>query len=109
MWDRIKAWFIQDEPTYSILPEKLYRKPSDTTPLTKGMVKFILEMKKLQEDHNEFYGKDGDHAYETTQDLCDYINMVFGTNFSRSKISKVWSSNFDSSKLLEGIEYQVPF
>ena len=113
MWNRIKAWFIQNEPTNLVLSEPLYktkhRKPSDTTKLTQGMYDFVLEMKACQEEHNEFFKEDKDRMYETTEDLCTYLNMVFGTNFSRSKLSRIWQGKVNREDLLEGIKYEVPF
>jgi len=109
MWNRIKAWFIQDEPTNLVLPEKPYRKPSDTTPITKGMYDFVIEMKATQEDHNKFYGRKGDHQYETTEELCAYLNLVFGTNFSRSKLTRIWTGHVNREDLPDGNTYKIPF
>jgi len=111
MWNRIKAWFIQDDPTNLVLPEKPYRKPSDTTPLSKGMYDFVIEMKAAQEDHNDFFdGSNGEEKkYETTEDLCVYLNMVFGTNFSRTKLTRIWNGHVNREDLPEGITYTIPF
>lgn len=109
MWNRIKAWFTQDEPTNLVLPEKPYRKPSDTTKLTKQMYDFVIEMKAAQEDHNEFYKESKEHDYETTEELCAYLNMVFGTNFSRSKLTRIWNGHVNREDLPEGITYTIPF
>ena len=108
MWNRIKAWFIQDEPTNLVLPEKPYRKPSDTTKLTKGMYDFVIEMKAAQEDHNKSIAYCRE-VYETTEELCDYLNMVFGTNFSRSKLTRIWTGKVNREELPEGIKYTIPF
>lgn len=108
MWNRIKAWFIQDEPTNLVLPEKPYRKLSDTTKLTQGMYDFVIEMKAQQEENNKYWtSKNG--IYETTEDLCSYLNMVFGTNFSRSKLTRIWNGHVNREELPEGIKYEVPF
>jgi hypothetical protein len=110
MWKRIFSWFVTDEPVNTfVLPEpsKPYRKPSDTTKLTRGMYDFVIEMKSAQEDHNNFFDKA--ERYETTEELCDYLNMVFGTNFSRSKLTRIWSGHVNRENLPEGIKYEVPF
>jgi hypothetical protein len=108
MWDKIKAWFIQDEPTNLVLPKKPYRKPSDTTPITKGMYDFVIEMKASQEEVNRL-NKGIPALYETTEDLCAYLNIVFGTNFSRSKLTRIWSGHVNREDLPEGIKYEIPF
>ena len=115
MWNKIKAWFkkpieIEVEITKEFYnTPKSYRKPSDTTPLTKGMYDFVIEMKAAQEEHNDFYKGDKDRMYETTEDLCSYLNMVFGTNFSRSKLTRIWSGHVNREDLPEGITYTIPF
>ena len=109
MWNRIKAWFISDKPVNLVLSEKPHRKPSDTNKLTRGMYDFVIEMKAAQEDHNNFYKESKEHAYETAEDLCAYLNMVFGTNFSRSKLTRIWTGKVNREKLPEGIKYEVPF
>jgi hypothetical protein len=108
MWNRIKEWFTQDEPTNLVLPKKPYRKPSDTTPLTQGMYDFVIEMKASQEEVNK-RNKGIKALYETTEELCDYLNMVFGTNFSRSKLTRIWCGHVNREKLPEGIKYTIPF
>jgi len=106
MWKRIKAWFIQDEPTNLVLPEKPYRKPSDTTKLTKGMYDFVIEMKAQQDHYNK---NNSDNYYETTADLCDYLNLVFDTNFSRSKLTRIWTGHVNREDLPDGNTYKIPF
>lgn len=109
MWNKIKAWFIQDEPTKLILPEKSYRKPSDTTKLTKQMYDFAIERKIAQEEHNRFFKEYTGYTYETTEDLCVYLNMVFNTNFSRSKLTRIWAGHVNRKDLPDGITYTIPF
>jgi hypothetical protein len=116
MFKKIRAWFKKDEPINTfVLPEPLYktkyRKPSDTTKLTKQMYDFVIEMKAGQEDYNDFFdGSNGEEKkYETTEDLCDYLNIVFGTNFSRSKLSRIWQGKVNREDLPEGIKYEVTF
>lgn len=88
---------------------KPYRKNSDTTKITKQMYDFILEAKKQQEVHNIFYGRNGNQPYETTEELCTYINMSLNTNFSRSKITKVWTGKLNREELPEGNPIHIPF
>jgi len=110
-----KAWsswftriFKSKKPIEVIQPRsKSYRKPSDTTKLTQGMYDFVIEMKAIQENHNDFFDKS--ERYETTEELCDYLNMVFSTNFSRTKISRIWQGKVNREDLPEGIKYEVPF
>lgn len=109
MLNKIKKWFLKDKPTHLVIPNKPYRKPSDTTKLTQGMYDFVIEMKAAQEDHNNFYKKSKDHAYETTEDLCAYLNMIFNTNFSRSKLTRIWNGHVNREDLPEGITYTIPF
>lgn len=106
------SWFTRifksKKPIEIIQPiKKAYRKPSDTTKLTKQMYDFVIEMKAAQEEHNNFFDKS--ERYETTEELCDYLNMVFGTNFSRSKLSRIWNGHVNREELPEGIKYEVPF
>lgn len=118
MWKKIKAWFIKDDPYwnntipdyYISLPKKPYRKPSDTTKLTKGMYDFVIEMKAAQVKHNTNRGVyTNSSEYETTEDLCAYLNMVFGTNFSRSKLTRIWTGHINREDLPEGITYTTDF
>ena len=118
MWKKILAWFVQDDPywtdivhDYDIsLPKKPDRKPSDITPLTKGMYDFAIEMKDHQEYHNKHRrGYKDSVKYETTEDLCNYLNLVFGTNFSRSKLTRIWSGKVNREDLPDGITYKIPF
>ena len=110
MWKTIKNLFTR-KPMDIYIPEpsKSYRKKSDTTKLTKGIYDFVIEMKAAQEEHNDFYGRKGDHQYETTEELCAYLNMVFGTNFSRSKLSRIWQGKVNKKDLPVGITYTIPF
>jgi hypothetical protein len=108
------SWFTRifkaKKPIEVIQPKlKPYRKPSDTTKLTRQMYDFTLEMKVLQKNNNEFYGIGGDHHYETTEELCDYLNIVFGTNFSRCKLSRIWQGKVNREDLPQGIPYNIPF
>ena len=110
MWKTIKDLFTK-KPMDIYIPEpsKSYRKKSDTTKLTKQMHDFTLDMRVSQKDHNEFYGRKGDHQYETTEELCTYLNMIFGTNFSRTKLSNIWNGKVNREDLPEGIKYTIPF
>jgi len=108
MWNKFIVWFLKDKPSHLVIPSKPYRKSSDTTKLTQGMYDFVIEMKAAQEDHNDFY-TNKEHAYETTEELCDYLNMVFNTNFGRSKLTRIWTGKVNRKDLPEGIKYEVPF
>ena len=62
-------------------------------------------------DHNNIFdgSNDEEKRYETTEELCDYLNMCFGTNFSRSKLSRIWQGKVNREDLPEGIKYEIPF
>lgn len=114
MWNKIKAWFIQDDPTNLVLPEsefKPYRKKQDSTPLTQGMYDFVIKAKSEQEDFNNYYdGSNGEEKkYQTTEELTAFVNMVFGTNFSRSKLTRIWTGKIDRKDLPEGKTYNPEF
>ena len=99
---------IEIELTKELLDTpKPFRKPYDTTPLTKGMYDFVIEMKAAQEEHNTLVGDST--KYETTEDLCAYLNMVFNTNFSRSKLTRIWTGKVNRENLPDGIKYKIPF
>lgn len=115
-WYNPFSWF-KSKPSSTIeIPAEMlfnqpkpYRKPSDTTKITKQMYDFILEMKQRQEIHNSFLDKSKLEKYETTEDLCSYLNMVFNTNFSRSKLTQVWTGKLNRDELPDGPEITIPF
>ena len=118
LWNTfINNVFIQDEPVNTfVLPEwlseprKSCRKPSDTTKLTQGMYDFVIEMKAEQNLSNVLHQRNPiKHSYETTEELCDYLNMVFGTTFSRSKLTRIWTGKVKREDLPVGITYTISF
>jgi hypothetical protein len=109
-WYNPFTWFSKPksiETTVSDLQFKKYRKPSDTTKITKQMYDFILLKKEEQDEYN--INKIPPQLYETTEELCDYLNMCFGTNFSRSKLTKVWTGKLNRDELPDGPEITIPF
>jgi hypothetical protein len=105
------SWFtkiFKSKKPIEITQPKLkpYRKPSDTTKLTKQMFDFTLDMKAQQDEDNKNIDKS---YYVTTEELCDYLNMIFGTRFSRSKLTRIWTGKVNREDLLDGITYNIPF
>lgn len=107
-WFKSKSSSTIEIPT-EISKPKPYRKKTDTAKITKQMYDFILEMKQRQEIHNSFLDKSKLEKYETTEDLCSYLNMVFNTNFSRSKLTQVWTGKLNRDELPDGPEINIPF
>ena len=113
-WYNPFSWFKSKPNSLIEIPKEIskpksYRKKADTAKITKQMYDFILEMKQRQEIHNNFLDKSKLEKYETTEDLCDYLNIVFGTNFSRSKLTQVWTGKLNRDELPDGPEINIPF
>lgn len=113
-WYNPFSWF-KSKPSSTIeIPAEIlfnqpkpYRKRSDTTKITKQMYDYILLKKEEQDTFNSCKSKD--ESYLTTEDLCDYLNLVFNTNFSRSKLTQVWTGKLNRDELPDGPEINIPF
>ena len=111
-WYNPFSWF-KSKPSYiteiqeEVSKPKSHRKKSDTTQITKQMYDFILLKKEEQEMYN--HNKIPPQPYETTENLCNYLNMVFNTNFSRSKLTQVWTGKLNRESLPDGPEINIPF
>ena len=104
MWQIIKAWFIQDTLKPLVLPEKIKYKKQDTTPITQGMYDLIMLAHNEKIEYNKL-----NTCKRTTDDVCAYVNLCCGTNFGRTKISKVWLGKLDREKLPESKTYNREF
>lgn len=105
-WFKSKLSSTIEIPT-EISKSKPYRKKTDTTKITKQMYDYILLKKEEQDTFNSCKSKD--ESYLTTEDLCDYLNLVFNTNFSRSKLTQVWTGKLNRDELPDGPEINIPF
>lgn len=113
-WYNPLSWFKSKPNSLIEIPKEIskpksYRKPSDTTKLTKQMYDFVMKMKADQEEYNSCKEIYSDFHYHTTEDLCNYLNMVFNTNFSRSKLTQVWTGKLNRDELPDGPEINIPF